>query len=112
MQFNNPTENENKNMTTPFIKTSINRSPLRLAFLLISLALARFALSPTARAVLPAPDGGYPNQNTAKGDDALFSLTTGTDNTAVGFQAPLSNTGGNGNTANSTNALVGNTTGN
>ena len=36
-----------------------------------------FALSPTARAVTPAPDGGYPNNNTAEGDNALFSLTTG-----------------------------------
>ena len=27
-----------------------------------------------AYAVLPAPDGGYPNGNTAEGTDALFSL--------------------------------------
>ena len=39
-------------------------------------AIACFALSPTAQAVTPAPDGGYPNENTAEGDDALFSLTT------------------------------------
>ena len=31
----------------------------------------------TARAVVPPPDGGYPNGNTAEGEDALFSLTTG-----------------------------------
>jgi hypothetical protein len=41
------------------------------------LALTSFALSPWARAVDPAPDGGYPNGNTAEGEDALFSLTTG-----------------------------------
>ena len=35
----------------------------------------------------PTPDGGYPNDNTAEGDSALFSVTTGTDNTAVGFSA-------------------------
>ena len=29
--------------------------------------LASFALLPEAQAVVPAPDGGYPGQNTAKG---------------------------------------------
>ena len=71
-------------------------------------ALACFALSPTARAVLPAPDGGYPGQNTAEGDDALFSLTTGVSNTAIGFDALYSNTGGFGNTAVGASALRGN----
>ena len=76
----------------------MNRSPLR-AFLLIALALGWLALSPTARAVDPPPDGGYPNQNTAEGKDALFSLTTGIGNTAVGFNALFSNTTGRANTA-------------
>ena len=40
-------------------------------------ALACFALSPNTRAVDPPPDGGYPGGNTAKGDDALDSNTTG-----------------------------------
>src|SRR6185369_4934368 len=40
-----------------------------------------------------APDGGYPNQNTAEDDDARFSLTTGTDNTAMGFDALCNTTG-------------------
>ncbi len=45
------------------------------------LALACFALLPIAN--LP-PDGSYLNRNTAEGDDALFSLTTGGGNgTAV-----------------------------
>ena len=39
--------------------------------LLIPLLLACFALLPRAQAVLPPPDGGYPSQNTAEGDDAL-----------------------------------------
>ena len=56
----------NKNMTTLHFKKSIGRSPLRRGFLLIALALAWFALSPTPRAVNPPPDGGYPNQNTAE----------------------------------------------
>ena len=41
------------------------------------LAAACLALAPVALAVDPPPDGGYPNQNTAEGEDALFSLTTG-----------------------------------
>jgi trimeric autotransporter adhesin len=76
-----------KNMTTLHLRKSIGRSPLRFRFLLIPLVLVCFAFSPTARAVLPAPDGGYPNGNTAEGQNALFSLTTGFNNTAVGFEA-------------------------
>jgi len=78
---------------------------------LIVLTLACFALSPGARAVDPPPDGGYPNQNTAEGDDALFSLDTGRDNTAIGFNALFGNTAGTGNTAIGSQALVSNTTG-
>jgi len=73
-----------KNMTILHLRKSIGRSPLRLGFLLIGLALAWFALSPPAQAVTPPPDGGYPGFNTAEGDNALFSLTTGTNNTATG----------------------------
>ena len=89
----------------------MNRSPLR-AFLLIPLVLTCFGLSPTARAVTPAPDGGYPNGNTAEGEDALFSLTTGVYNTAVGFNALHSNTTASSNTALGYTALYENTTGN
>src|SRR2546426_86134 len=100
-----------KNMTTPDLRKSISRSPLRLGFLLIPLALVWLAISPTARAVTPVPDGGYPNENSAEGDDALFSLTTGSGNTATGFDALYSNTAGNDNTATGLNALFYNTTG-
>src|SRR5213593_661659 len=100
-----------KNTTSLSVKNSISRSPLRLAFLLIPLALGCFALSPAARAVLPAPDGGYPNENTAEGEDALFSLTTGIANTAIGFNALFSNTEGSSNTAVGDQALLSNTTG-
>src|SRR5438876_7735385 len=75
-------------------------------------ALACFTLSSTAQAqVSPAPDGGYPNQNTAEGDNALFSLTSGIGNTANGFNALYSNTTGSGNTAIGVYALQYNTTG-
>ena len=36
-------------------------------FTTILLVLACFALAPTAQAVVPAPDGGYPGGNTAEG---------------------------------------------
>jgi len=78
---------------------------------LIALAFACFALSPTAQAVTPAPDGGYPNGNTAEGDGALGSLTTGASNTAMGFHALFKNTTGFSNTANGRGALYNNTTG-
>src|SRR5437660_10577721 len=74
-------------------------------------ALACFALSPSARAVDPPPDGGYPNANTAEGDSALFSLTRGGYNTAIGALALNFNTTGNNNTANGDYALFINTDG-
>jgi len=110
-------------MTTQFIRNSIDRSPLRLGlprvqpiwiirgFLLIPLALAWFALAPTARAVSPARDGGYPGDNTAEGTDALLGLTTGIDDTANGVDALWKNTKGSFNTATGANALQANTTG-
>ena len=79
--------------------------------LLIALTLGCFGLSPQARAVDPPPDGGYPGDNTAEGEDALFSLTIGLDNTAIGFNALYHNTTGNGNTATGWAALFNNTTG-
>jgi len=73
--------------------------------------MACFALFPTAQAVVPAPDGGYPGGNTAEGDNALFSLTTGASNTAIGFAVLGSNTTGDFNTAEGSGALLFNTTG-
>ena len=64
------------------------------------------ALAPSVLAVSPPPDGGYANQNTAEGEDALFSLTDiGFYNTALGFHALYSATGGHWNTATGYNAL-------
>jgi hypothetical protein len=53
--------------------------------ILIIFSLVCVALLPKAQAVLPPPDGSYPGGNTAEGQNALFSLTTGMYNTAVGY---------------------------
>src|SRR5438046_10067743 len=66
---------------------------------LIAFMLGCFGLSAEILAVVPAPDGGYPGNNTAEGTNALFSLTSGIDNTALGFEALFSNTIGDFNTA-------------
>ena len=59
--------------------------------LLITDVLGCFGLFAKARAVVPPPDGGYPGFNTAEGQNALFSLTTGQGNTAVGWFSLFSN---------------------
>jgi uncharacterized coiled-coil protein SlyX len=76
---------------------------------LITLALLCFALVQNTQAVSPPPDGGYPGGNTAEGQNALFSLTTGTSNTANGYEALKTNTTGINNTAIGAQALVNNT---
>jgi hypothetical protein len=80
----------------------------KLSGLLIAL-LACFALSQRALAVTPAPDGGYPGGNTAEGQLALGSLTTGIYNNAVGIYSLLSLTTGSFNTADGAGALLSNT---
>jgi Chaperone of endosialidase len=77
-----------------------------MLFAVITVASAAFAVD-------PPPDGGYPNFNTAEGQDALFSLDTslGYANTAVGFAALHDNTIGVANTATGANALFNNSTG-
>ena len=77
--------------------------------LLITLALLCFGLLPGVQAVVPPPDGGYPNFNTAEGQKALFSLTTGSANTAVGWFSLFSDTEGSFNTATGAGALLFNT---
>src|SRR6266481_3739353 len=100
-----------KSMTTPDLRKSIGRSPLPLGFVLVPLALAWLALSPdpNAFAVSPAPDGEYPGGNTAEGQAALLSLTTGAFNTAVGFLSLRSDTTNNFNTAIGAGTLLANT---
>jgi uncharacterized coiled-coil protein SlyX len=90
----------------PFIEFRTAILPFLIAFM-----LSCFGLSLKVLAVVPAPDGGYPGGNTAEGDNALFTLTSGLDNTALGFDALFSNTAGNFNTAVGFEALFHNTTG-
>jgi hypothetical protein len=76
--------------------------------LLAILPLACTALSPKVQALIPAPDGGYPNGNTAEGQHALFSLTSGGYNTAVGFFSLRANITNGFNTAIGAGALLSN----
>ena len=81
------------------------------SLVLIVTSLICFGFLPEVEAVSPPPDGGYPGGNTAEGQNALLSLTSGTYNTALGFSSLKSNTIGNLNTAIGVNALSFNTTG-
>ena len=80
-------------------------------FIAIGLLLACLELSPEAQAVVPPPDGGYPGSNTAEGQNALLSRTTGTFNTAIGWFSLESGTAGNYNTGLGAATLVLNTAG-
>jgi endosialidase-like protein len=96
---------KSKDMTTPYMATSISRSPLRRAFAVIALVLACFALS-----AVPKAFGDSGTQNAASGSGALSNNTTGSDNTATGFEALYNNTTGFENTANGSGALFSVTT--
>jgi hypothetical protein len=88
----------------PLIKLKTIAEPL-----LITLALLCFGLLPGAQAVVPAPDGGYPGGNTAEGQSALLSLTTGGFNAAVGYLSLKSNGVGSFNTGVGAGTLLLNT---
>jgi hypothetical protein len=88
----------------PLIQSKTITSPL-----LITLTLLCFGFFPTAQAIVPPPDGGYPGFNTAEGQKALFSLSTATGNVAVGWASLYSDAEGNFNTAIGTGALLFNT---
>jgi hypothetical protein len=82
------------------MKTTIPLFLTLLAFLWVA------AVASNARAVNPPPDGGYPGGNTAEGQNALLSLTTGSFNTAVGWFSLRSDIDGGFNTAVGAGTLV------
>jgi uncharacterized coiled-coil protein SlyX len=90
------------------MKISIIRLLPRGCFLF---ALISAFLTPVRAQLSPTPDGGYANGNTAEGEDALFSLTSGFDNVAVGYEALYFNTDGIENTGTGYRALWSNKTG-
>jgi hypothetical protein len=96
-------------MTTPYLRESIGRAPLRSGFLFIALALAWFSLSPTGRAQ-DASETDASGNSAMEGSGALSS-NTGSGNTGLGFEALFSNTSGGANTATGAVALFSNTTG-
>jgi hypothetical protein len=59
--------------------------------ILVPVFVGYLTFSQIAQAVIPSPDGGYPNFTTAEGQNALFTLTTGSANTAVGWFSLWSN---------------------
>ena len=97
---------QRESATNPLIQIRTAILPFLIAFI-----LSCIGLSPKALAVVPAPDGGYPGRNTAEGDNALFTLTTGAANTAIGFDALALNSTGDFNTAEGSSALLSNTIG-
>jgi len=92
---------------TSAMGNSMNRSSVWLLFLHIPFvfALACFALSSQTQAVIPPPDGSYPNLTTAEGQNALKDLTTGVANTALGAYSLFGTTTGSFNTAVGAGAL-------
>ena len=79
-------------------------SRLRRSWVFILLTFVCFGLLPGAKA--SDVESALPNGNTADGDGALLSLTTGFYNSAFGFLAVLSNSTGNFNTGIGAGALL------
>jgi hypothetical protein len=75
----------------------------------IEISLVCFVLLPNVQAVVPPPDGGYPNFTTAEGTNALKNLTSGAGNTGVGWSSLLNVTTASFNTATGAGTLVLNT---
>jgi hypothetical protein len=90
------------------MKSSMNTTST-LSLPVITLLTCFALLGAKIFAVVPAPDGGYDGANTAEGQAALLSLTTGTNNTAVGFLSLRTNRTGALNTAIGSGTLASNT---
>jgi hypothetical protein len=77
------------------------------SFVIILAVITCFASR--VQAVSPPPDGDYPGGNTAEGQEALISLSSGTFNTATGWLSLASVTTGSLNTGVGAGTLVLNT---
>src|SRR5213078_5171103 len=77
--------------------------------ILLILSLVCIGLLPNVQAVSPPPDGGYPGGNTAEGQNALLSLTSGLYNTGIGIFSLLSLTDGSFCTGVGAGTLLANT---
>jgi hypothetical protein len=92
------------------LRNSTNYASSPHGLLLIPLILVCFALGRQVQAAGDTPDPGpKPVSNTADGQNALLSITTGIHNTAIGFDSLLSNTDANFNTGVGSASLVLNT---
>jgi hypothetical protein len=76
-----------------------------ILFSILLTLLMYLAAKPGVEAVVPPPDGGYPNFTTAEGQNALKDLTTGAGNTALGAYSMFSTTTASFNTAVGAGAL-------
>jgi hypothetical protein len=86
----------------------IKMKPIHTIFI-GTLLIGWIAFLQTVQAVLPPPDGGYPGGNTAEGQSALLSLTSGGFNTAVGLYSLRNDTSGSYNTGIGAGTLLANT---
>jgi Chaperone of endosialidase len=107
MNISNQRTTNQKKPTMKMQKQNINTKSQTL--ILIPIVIIALALLPQTQAVSPAPDGGYPGGNTAEGQKALLSRTTGGFNTAVGYLSLGSDTTGQFNTAIGAGTLLANT---
>src|SRR5215211_5487670 len=85
-----------------FVIMKIQSRSILAVLVFICLAVA----APNTRAVVPTPDGCYPNFTTAEGCDALNLLTTGAANTGLGWRSLFSDSTGSFNTGVGAGALV------
>src|SRR4249920_3704252 len=74
--------------------------------IMLGAILCALAFLPGMQAVIPPPDGCYPNFTTAEGCNALRSLTTAAANTGVGWYSLFSTTTSNANTGVGAGALA------
>jgi hypothetical protein len=88
------------------LSAKLGAMKIRTSPILITFTLVCFGVLQGVQAVVPPPDGGYPGGNTAEGQKALLSQTTGGFNTALGWFSLESLTTGSYNTGVGAGTLV------